>query len=176
MDGSRLQGTLPATNDDETAVGVYYRDTSASKIDFYLDTATQTTADRCSAPGSTTFTTSVTLHSRLTEAEAEDLPQYVNSKNFGSEKFRTEVYVYGPVGATLTGAQVDAEGMETIINDGATDLGRPVAPIVADLAPGETTTVTVSFASDSPDLGPLVVRGTPMIHATDVTITDPKCG
>jgi hypothetical protein len=176
LDGSRLQGTLPATNDEETAVGVYYRDTSASKIDFYLDTATQTTADRCSVPGSTTFTTSVTLHSRLTEAEAEDLPQYVNSKNFGSEKFRTEVYVYGPVGATLTGAQVDAEGMETTINDGTTDLGRPVAPIVADLAPGETTTVTVSFASDSADLGPLVVRGTPMIHATDVTVTDPKCG
>jgi hypothetical protein len=46
LDGSRLQGTLPTTNDAETAVGVYYRDTSASKIDFYLDTATQTTADR----------------------------------------------------------------------------------------------------------------------------------
>jgi hypothetical protein len=176
LDGNRLQGTLPTTNDAETVVGVYYRDTSASKIDFYLDTATQTTADRCSVPGSTSFTTSVTLTSRLTEDEAEDLPQYVNSKNFGAEKFRTEVFVYGPVGATLTGATIDLEGEETTIKDGTADLGRPVAPIVADLAPGESTTVTVSFASDSPDLGPLVVRGTPMIHATDVTVTDPKCG
>lgn len=176
LDGTRLQGTLPATNDDETAVGVYFRDTSASKIDFYLDTASQTTTDRCSVPGATTFTTSVTLHSRLTETEAEDLPQYVNSKNFGSEKFRTEVYVYGPVGATLTGAQIDAEGIQTTIRDGATDLGRPVAPIVADLGPGETTTVTVTFSSDSANLGPLGGRVTPMINTTAVTLTDPACG
>ncbi|MGY4858070.1 DUF4012 domain-containing protein [Cryobacterium sp. AP23] len=176
LDGTRLQGILPTSNNDETVVGVYYRDTSASKIDYYLETATQTTSDRCSVPGSTTFTTSVTLHSTLTDKEARDLPQYVNSKNFGWEKFRTEVYVYGPVGATLAGAQVDAEGEETTIRDGATDLGRPVAPIVADLAPGETTTVTVAFTIESTDLGPLAVRGTPMIRATDVTITDPKCG
>jgi hypothetical protein len=174
--GTRLQGTLPPSNDPETTIGVYYRDTSASKIDFYLDTATQTTSDRCSVPGSTTFTTSVTLTSRLTTSEARNLPQYVNSKNFGSSKFRTEVFVYGPVGASLTGAQVDVEGMETILNDGTNDLGRPVAPIVADLAPGESTTVTVSFTSDSPDLGPLAVRGTPMIHATEVTVNDPQCG
>jgi hypothetical protein len=176
LDGTRLQGTLPPSNDPETTIGVYYRDTSASKIDFYLDTATQTTSDRCSVAGSTTFTTTVTLTSRLTTSEARNLPQYVNSKNFGPSKFRTEVYVYGPVGAVLTGAQINAEGAQTILKDGAVDLNRPVAPIEADLAPGESTTVTVSFTSDSPDLGPLAVRGTPMIHATDVTINDPQCG
>jgi len=176
LDGTRLQGTLPTTNAEETAIGVYYRDTSASKIDFYLNTATTTTADRCTVPDTATYTTSVTLQSRLTVEEAEDLPQYVNSKNFGSEKFRTEVYVYGPVGGTLASAQVDAEGMETTIGAGTSDLGRPVAPVVADLAPGESTTVTVSFQVPSADLGPLAVRGTPMIHKTDVTMTDPECG
>ncbi|PXA68663.1 DUF4012 domain-containing protein [Cryobacterium arcticum] len=175
LDGSRLQGTLPASNADDTVVGVYYRDTSASKIDYYLDTSTQTTSDKCSVPGTTTITTSVTLHSRLTEAQAEDLPEYVNSKNFGAEKFRTEVYVYGPVGATLASTQVDAEGLDTTIRAGASDLGRPVAPIVADLAPGETTMVTTSFTVATAGLGPLTVRGTPMIHPTDVTVTDPKC-
>lgn len=176
LDGTRLQGTLPSSNEEETVVGVYYRDTSASKIDYYLNTATQTTSDRCAVPDTATYTTSVTLKSRLTVDEAENLPQYVNSKNFGSEKFRTEVYVYGPVGGTLASAQVDVEGMETIIREGTSDLGRPVAPIVADLAPGESTTVTVSFQVPSADLGPLSVRGTPMIHTTDVTVTDPECG
>ncbi|WP_130177854.1 DUF4012 domain-containing protein [Cryobacterium sp. SO1] len=176
LDGTRIQGALPIANSEETVVGVYYRDTSASKIDYYLGTATQTTSDRCSVPGSTTITTSVTLTSRLTTEEAEDLPEYVNSKNFGPDMFRTEVFVYGPVGATLTAAQVDAQGASTRIKPGATDLGRPVAPIEADLAPGESTTVSVTFTVDSADLGPVAVRGTPMIHATDVTVTDPQCG
>ncbi|MET0885870.1 MAG: DUF4012 domain-containing protein, partial [Mycetocola sp.] len=175
LDGSRLQGTLPPSNDDETVIGVYYRDTSASKIDFYLDTATATTSDRCTTPGTTTFTTSVTLHSRLTEDEAEDLPEYVRSQNFGTEKFRTQVFVYGPVGATLTSAGIDAQGVETTIGAGTNDLNRPVAPIEVYLAPGETSTVNVSFALASSDAGPLQVRGTPMIHATKATVTDSTC-
>ena len=38
FDGTRLQGTLPATTRRATVLGVYFRDRSTSKIDYYLHT------------------------------------------------------------------------------------------------------------------------------------------
>ncbi|ANP73901.1 hypothetical protein PA27867_2964 [Cryobacterium arcticum] len=174
FDGTRVQGVLPVANDDATVVGVYYRDTSASKIDYYLQTATQTTSDVCTAE-TPTFTTTVTLHSNLTVDQANDLPDYVKSFNFGAEKFRTQVFVYGPVGATVTDARVDQEGIETVVDAGSNDLGRPVAKFTADLAPGETTAVTATFTGQPGQYGSLQVRGTPMINPTSVSIESAGC-
>jgi hypothetical protein len=177
MDGTRMQGVLPKENAEQTAIGVYYRDTSASKIDYYLETATNTSSDICTVPDSPTFSTTVTLHSTLTEEQAEALPDYVKSFAWGAEKFRTEVFVYGPVGSTVATTSVDSEGMETIETGTTDDLGRPVASYAAYLAPGETTSVTTTFTGVAGSYGPLVNLGTPMINATQNTI-DPAavCG
>lgn len=174
LDGMRLQGVLPKTNDDSTVVGVYYRDTSASKIDYYLQTATQTTSDVCTAEAPT-FSTTVTLHSNLTQDQADELPDYVKSFNFGAGKFRTQVFVYGPPGTTTTDARVDQQGNGTFVDAGANDLGRPVAAFTVDLAPGETSAVTATFVGQQGDYGPLEVRGTPMINPTSVAIESPGC-
>ena len=175
LDGTRLQGVLPSTNEAATVLGVYYRDTSASKIDYYLETATHTTSDICSAPQTPTFTTSATLHSNLTVEQAEDLPDYVKSFTFGAEKFRTQVFIYGPAGAATTSATVDQMGMETVVDQGANDLGRPVAVFTVYLAPGETSTVTATFQGSPGEFGPLEVRGTPMINTTVATIEPSTC-
>jgi hypothetical protein len=174
LDSSRLQGTLPKDNAAETAMGVYYRDTSASKIDYYLKTATATTTDICAVPDSPTFTTSTTLTSDLTDDEQDDLPDYVKSNTLG-DAFRTEVFVYGPVGATLVSATVDVEGELTEINSSAVDLGRPVAKFTVYLEPGDTSTVTASFQGAPGDYGRLEVRGTPMINKTEKTIERGDC-
>jgi hypothetical protein len=175
LDGSRLQGALPKDNTDETVLGVYYRDTSASKIDYYLQTATHTTSDVCTSPENPTFTTTVTLHSNLTVEQAKALPDYVNSGHFGADMFSTQVFVYGPVGATLTEARIDSRGVETVQNIGATDLGRPVASFTAYLAPGETSEVTATFTGAPGNFGPLEVRGTPMINTTVRTLDPATC-
>ncbi|TFC72548.1 DUF4012 domain-containing protein [Cryobacterium sp. TMS1-20-1] len=175
LDGTRIQGVLPTSNDAQTVIGAYYRDTSASKIDYYLQTATHTTSDVCSSPENPTFTTTVTLHSNLTVEQAKALPDYVNSFNFGADMFSTQVFVYGPVGATLTEASVDSEGVDTMQNAGATDLGRPVASFTAYLAPGETSAVTATFTGAPGAFGPLEVRGTPMINTTARTLDPATC-
>ena len=174
LDGSRIQGVLPKTNDAASVVGVYYRDTSASKIDYYLNTATTTTSDICVNTTNPSFTTSVELHSDLTAEEAAALPDYVKSAQFGAEKFSTEVFVYGPVGATLGEVSVvgGTEGSTYVMN--TSDLGRPVAKFIVFLAPGETSTVTASFAGAEGTYGPLEVRGTPMINTT-VNSVEPSC-
>ncbi|PJJ61800.1 uncharacterized protein DUF4012 [Compostimonas suwonensis] len=176
LDGTPLQGTLPKTNDEKTVIGVYYRDTSASKIDYYLQTSTRTTTDVCTAPANPTFSTSVTLHSNLTVDEADALPQYVMSRDWLGEKFRTEIFVYGPIGASVSDARVDVQGLETIVTGRTDDLGRPVASFAAYLAPGETTTVTATFIGAPGAYGPLEVRGTPMINTTENVIEPPSCG
>jgi Protein of unknown function (DUF4012) len=177
MDGLRVQGVMPKDNVEQTAVGVYYRDTSASKIDYYLQTSTKTTSDICAAPVNPTFTTTATLHSNLTLPQANALPDYVKSRQWGGSKFHTEVYFYGPVGSTIANSSVDSAGLGTVESKRTDDLGRPVVAFSAFLAPGQSTSVTVSFTGAPGEYGPLVVLGTPMINTTPMTI-DPAavCG
>jgi hypothetical protein len=174
LDDSRLQGVLPKDNADETVVGVYYRDTSASKIDYYLKTETTTSTDMCTVPDAPTFSTSATLTSKLTKAQQAALPDYVRSGSLG-DLFRTEVFVYGPVGASLVSATIDVQGELTEVNASAVDLGRPVAKFTVYLAPGETSTVTASFQGAAGDYGTLDVRGTPMVNKTEETIQQGDC-
>ena len=176
LDGELLQGRLPSANDERTVIGTYFRDVSASKMDYYLETNSTTTTDVCTAPTNPSFTTSVTLHSRITEDEAAGLPDYIRSANFGLYLFSTEVYVYGPVGASVTSQQVDLAGSGTEVTGSSTDLGRPVARFRVNLAPGETSTVSVSFTGAPGSYGAVELRGTPMINATGRTLEPANCG
>ena len=176
LDGQRLQGRLPANNDTNTVIGTYFRDVSASKMDYYLETASTTTSNICEAPTNPTFTTSVTLHSKLTEDEADDLPDYVKSGNFGRQLFSTQVFVYGPVGAAIASQAGDDQGGNTAVDGGATDLGRPVAKFTVNLAPGQTSTVTATFTGVPGEYGAVELRGTPMINATAYALEPATCG
>ncbi|TFD51760.1 DUF4012 domain-containing protein [Cryobacterium sp. Hh7] len=176
LDGYRIQGVLPKANDQSTLIGTYFRDTSASKIDYYLQTSSATTSDVCDAPENPTFTTSVTLHSNLTPDQAAALPPYIQGLNFGARMFSTQVFIYGPVAATLTEARIDSEGVESVVNAGNVDLSRPVASFTVYLAPGESSTVTATFLGAPGGYGPLEVRGTPMINTTAVSVEPASCG
>ncbi|MEV8360049.1 DUF4012 domain-containing protein [Microbacterium sp. NPDC076895] len=171
LDGQRIAGVLPVSNTDASTVGVFFRDTSASKIDYYMDSAVALTAT-CT-DGTTTYTTQTTLHLDLTQQEADALPRYVKSAKAGASQFRTEVFVYGPPGMTLTDASV--EGAEaSVMRTDVQDLGRPVASFQVLLAPSESGTVTATFTGPSDIADPAVVT-TPMVRPTEVQITN-SCG
>jgi hypothetical protein len=167
LDETPLQGTLPKSNDSQTVIGTYFRDISASKMDYYLQTKTSTSSDICSASNHPTFTSSATLFADITAADASDLPRYVMSGRWGAEKFATQVFIYGPVGATLDSVQIESRGIETVVNPSGDDLGRPVAAFDVYLRPGETSTVSATFSGAAGSYGPLEVRGTPMINTTE---------
>lgn len=171
LEGQRVAGVLPTTNDDATTVGVYFRDRSASKIDFYMNSAVALSRT-CAADGET-FTASVSLDLDLTQEEADALPDYVKSATFGSAKFWTEVFVYGPPGTTV--ASVTAEGSEAVpVRSDIDDLGRPAAVFDTYLPPGGSATVTAAFTG-SGDFGPLELRLTPMIRQSSVDVSS-ACG
>ncbi|WP_288784107.1 DUF4012 domain-containing protein [uncultured Microbacterium sp.] len=170
VDGQRVSGALPSTNDDESVVGVYFRDTSASKIDYYMNSAVDVT-QTCSG-AENTFTAATTLHLDISQDAADDLPRYVASAAWGSDQFRTEVFVYGPPGTTIANVSVDGRDLRQV--GSATDLGRPVATFETYLRPGESATVTATFAGAG-EFGPAAVRSTPMVNPTKVSI-DSACG
>ena len=95
FDGTRLQGALPTANEGATVLGVYFRDRSSSKIDYYLHTEATVTTNACT-PDAPTYTVEVRL--RFDIPDDIELPQYVDSKLY--DFYRTEVFLYGPVGAT----------------------------------------------------------------------------
>ncbi|TDX74505.1 uncharacterized protein DUF4012 [Rathayibacter sp. PhB151] len=180
-----IAGVLPTDNDDTSTTGVFFQDASiGSKMDYYLDTAvTQSSTNRCAADG-TSFSTQVTLTNTITEKVARTLPKYVaanGGNRFPLGDFVTNVYVYGPPGTTTSQAQAswsDPLGGAASVLEPSEDLGRPVARVAVQLAPGESTTVTVGFtaADAAATFGEQAVRVTPMINKTEVTLADdPTC-
>ncbi|MGO1255960.1 MAG: DUF4012 domain-containing protein [Microbacterium gubbeenense] len=168
----RVSGILPTDNEETSTVGVYFRDESASKIDYYMRSnidVTQTCTD-----GSTSFDVATTLHLDIDQGVADALPDYVKSgtPGWGSSRFRTAVYVYGPPGTTLD--EVTVEGREVEIkSQDIDDLGRPVAFVWTYLAPTELATVNATFSGDG-DFGPAALWSTPMVNATTGTVA--ACG
>src|SRR5699024_6702547 len=130
----RVSGILPTDNDETSTVGVYFRDESASKIDYYMKSNIDVT-QTCEADTSS-FDVSTTLHLDIDQAAADALPDYVKSGPWGSSQFRTAVYVYGPPGTTLD--EVSFEGRQVEVkSEDFDDLGRPVAFFWTYLAPTE---------------------------------------
>ncbi|MDQ1576843.1 MAG: hypothetical protein QOH55_1993 [Microbacteriaceae bacterium] len=169
-----LDGVLPADNTKSTTTGVFFRDMSASKMDYYLTTAAKLTTDVCTAT-TPTFTVAVELHSKLTPAEAATLPSYIASGPWGAKQFRTQVFVYGPPGSTIAAASVNSAGVSTTLGDLANDLGRPVVSFWVMLAPGQSSTVTATFAGAAGTYAPPELRTTPMLNPTAVTIDAAGC-
>lgn len=171
---SPLSGILPTTNEDSTTTGVFFRDMSASKMDYYLKTAAKLSTDSCTTD-SPTFTATVDLQSTITQEQADALPPYVASGLWGAEHFRTQVFVYGPPGTTLAGTEVVSQGRLTTFDLAAEDLGRPVASFMVWLAPGQTSQITATFTGGAGKYGPPEIRTTPMLNPTQATVDAPGC-
>ncbi|MDQ1582374.1 MAG: hypothetical protein QOF36_428 [Microbacteriaceae bacterium] len=171
---AELDGVLPTDNSTSTTTGVFFRDMSASKMDYYLATAAKLTTDVCTAK-TPTFTTSIALQSTLTREQAAALPSYIASGAWGGTQFLTQVFVYGPPGSAIASAAVNSAGVSTTLGTMTDDLGRPVVSFWVMLAPGQTSTVTATFAGAEGSYGPPKLRTTPMLNPTAVTVEAPGC-
>lgn len=170
FDGTRLQGVLPATNEGATVVGVYFRDRSSSKIDYYLHSEAVVTTNACT-PDAPTYTVEVRLRFDVPDRE---LPDYVDSGLYPF--YRTEVFLYGPVGATTTAVEVPEPGLATVTGPSVVDLGRPAEKFTVDLDGDGTALVRATFAGAPGEYGPTETRVTPMINPTAVTMNEAPCG
>ena len=169
FDGTRLQGTLPAGNDGATVLGVYFRDITVSKIDYYLHSEATITTNTCT-PDAPTYTVEVRL--RFDTPDGVELPEYIYTNQ--QPAFITEVFLYGPVGGTATAMEV-LDGTNVEPGPSVVDLGRPAVKFRATQLDEEVTAMRATFAG-TPGDGPVEVRATPMINPTTVTIAEAPCG
>ena len=171
FDDTRLDGTLPAGNEGATVVGVYFRDRSISKIDYYLHTEATVTTNACT-PDQPTYTVETRL--RFDIPTDIELPEYIESR-FTPGTYRTEAFLYGPVGGSTTAVEVPEPGSGTTTGPSVIDLGRPAEKFTVDLQNGQTALVRATFAGVPGQYGPTEVRTTPMINPTTVTMQDAAC-
>jgi hypothetical protein len=169
IEHERVSGILPTSNEEESVVGVYFRDESTSKISYYMKSNIDVT--QACTDGGSTFEVDTTLHMDIDTFDG--LPDYVRPQNDAFAGItRTAVYVYGPAGTTLDSVEVEGREVE-IKNQDIDDLGRPVAFVWAYLGPTEMATVHATFSGEG-DFGPAAVWSTPMVNATTGTVT--PCG
>ncbi|MGW9112838.1 DUF4012 domain-containing protein [Microbacterium sp. NPDC055683] len=170
VEGTTLNGPLPASNLDSTAVGVFINDTTEGKLDYYADLSVNAAVQGCSETTAPTFTTTATYNYTLKNSDVATLPEYISTGVFFPKGVKaTDVVFYGPVGATWTSAKVD--GVEIQPDAGTTDQGRPAVRIRVQNEPETSHTFEIVFTgSEGEDYGPLDVVHTPLVNAVPVEL------
>jgi hypothetical protein len=175
---TKLAGTLPADNKDQTVAGVYFNDTTGAKTDYYVDAAIEATSDQCTAQGAPAFTQTITFSNNITPEQAAVLPYYIVGKYYAPGTVATDVVVYSPVGAAIESWEVTGAKGYRLMSEG-THLGRDVVRISVVTTPQTAATIAVKMkgADDVPaaSYGSYEVWSTPMVRETPVTIDAPGC-
>ena len=165
--GTTFDGDLPRTNAGGNTIGVFLNDATGAKMDYYLGAGVDVTS-----AGPETTATAVTLTSSAPEDAAISLPAYVTAGGvYGVPPgtIRTRVMVYGPVGTRIVSTSRDGGEIEAQVEE---HLGRPVAQVTVDLAPGASSSVTVEIEG-ADDRVPTFVQMTPLIRSADIGIEVP---
>ncbi len=171
--GTPVGGTLPTDNAKTTDLGVYLDDVTEGKLDYYLQLGIAASSTQCRTDAAPTFTTTATLQNTLAPDAVAGLAPYISpARFFPKGDISTDVYLYGPVGSTLTGVTVDGTPVDAT---GLPHLGRTAVRVNVLTAPGQTATVAATFTAPVGDYGPLAVRHTPMVRPTTVALDSPGC-
>lgn len=173
---SALSGRLPTSNEEESAVGVYFNDTTGSKMDYYVDATVGVAVDQCTA-AAPSWTTTVTLENRISPEAAQELPRYITGPYFTPGDIGTDFIVYTPVGATIQEWTVNGKAYDAVAH--TTHLGRDAVRINVVLPPLATATFQVTMTggegTTSADYAPTTVHHTPMVRETPVAIEEAAC-
>lgn len=170
---STLGGALPVDGERGPYVGVLINDATGGKMNFYTSASISTAVGVCR--GEPTTQVRVTWTNDAPLDAAETLPEYVTGGGWYEVQpgdVRTLIAIYGPEGATLRSDDRDGEeeGVQT------TTLGtRSVVQHDVLLAPGESSTITVSFTGTGAGDRLTRVQHTPMIDTPEPTRAEFSC-
>ncbi|MDQ1137944.1 hypothetical protein QE410_002743 [Microbacterium sp. SORGH_AS 1204] len=147
LDGSTLQGALPAEDARRSTFGVYLNDGTGSKMDFYLQPVVET--GWC-----TDGTASLHVELRSDAPDPASLPVYVTGGGeYGvpAGDALTGVYVYLPPGAELLERRTSSDGPPPGFAGGVHD-GREVVKWSAQVAPGEAARLDLRVRLATPEM------------------------
>lgn len=178
LSGTKLAGTLPASNVPQTIAGVYFNDTTGAKTDYYADARVVSTSDQCTASGPPTFQQKITFANNITPEQADQLPYFITGPYYKPGDIATDVVVYTPVGATIEDWTVDGASARMISQ--GTHLGRSVIRLSIHTPPQTAATINVTMKGAEgvvgAEYGEYDVWTTPMVRETPIEIEAPGCG
>ena len=175
LDGTDFQGTLPRSNAGARVTGIYLNDATGGKLDYYLNAQVVQSQGVCLPDPANVSRTEVTLSSFVPTDAATTLPAYVlggSASKVAAGVIRTRVAIYGQVGSTVQDVTVD--GVTTTAQT-AQHMGRGVAQLTVDLAPGATVTVGVAMVGAQGPASEPKAQVTPLIRATPVRVIPIDC-
>ncbi len=164
-----LEGAFPADDERATTIGVFYNDHTRTKLDYYVDTTLEVTANRCES-ADTEFSVAGTITSSVPVAS---LPATLMSPILPPGEVLTSIDVVGPNGVEVT--EVRLGGVDFENADISALGGRPVVSFPVLLQPGQTVSFDVSFIGEGLDYAQLRVRDTPMVRETPLRLYDAHC-
>lgn len=164
-----LSGSIAGPSVSSAQFGVYFNDGTGAKMDYYVKRTVQLVKE-CPKDGYQETTVKITSTNTAPSDAGQSLPAYVTGNGaYGVPpgSVQTNIVTYGPIQALVETAKLNDErtGFAPYIHS-----NRPVAVLAVRLAPGETTTVEVTFTKIVQHTEPNVVV-TPTVQAVkDVTL------
>ncbi|MCI2956071.1 DUF4012 domain-containing protein [Agromyces atrinae] len=161
---STLAGDLPVSTSTAEAFGVYFNDSTGSKMDNFLDVTLDAGSVTCRNDGRPNFELHVTLTNTAPADAGVSLPSYITGGgNFGTTpgNIKTTVAVYGYPGSFNLG--VRSNGAEAPYHP-AVEADYTLSKVTVELAPGESQKFEFGFLGNDPKRTAIDTFVTPMIN------------
>lgn len=173
LDGTVVAGALPTGQAGDPHVGVYLNDNTGSKMSYFLRTAVDARASRCVRD---IQTVRATARFRSDAPSAPPLPDSVTGGGlygFPPGDQLVAVRLYGPVGGTVDGVELDGEPLEPV--QAATHEGRPVVTAFVYLKPGDGVELTWDSTTGPGQTGDVHVDVTPGVSGSSDSVVPSAC-
>jgi hypothetical protein len=158
IDGSAISGGLTRQGSGPQ-VGMYLNDSTAGKVDYYLQYRSTATALDCRAGGVQDLRATLALTSTV-PASFRSLSPWIlgNGQYTPRGSIGVNLRIYAPSGGQITGLTVDGQGHSVTADR---HHGRQVALLPVTLKPGQSLTVTADIRTGRGQSGDGVLSFTP---------------
>jgi hypothetical protein len=161
---TKISGTFPVGRSTHPQVGVYLNDSTASKMQYYLDVDVSARSVRCTSAGVQTIQLTTTYTSTA-PADASELPDYITGDGFAGPQgtMVLDTRTFAPAGGRFVAFALNNKFRP---NNGVTFKGRPVNFAAFSLKPGAKVTVTATMLTANDQRGDVVLSRTPGVRST----------
>jgi hypothetical protein len=159
-----ISGAFPGKS-SRPQLGVYMNDSTASKMQYYLDTKSVAQSVRCTAQGVQTIQLTTTFTSTA-PADAGELPAYITGNGFSGPKgtMVLDTRFFAPAGGRFISFTLNGKFRP---NNGVTFDGRPVNFAAFSLKPGAKVTIVATVVTAKDQRRDAVLSVTPGAQPTD---------
>lgn len=165
-----LGGSIAGPSVAPTQFGVYFNDGTGAKMDYYVKRTVQL-VEECTGDDYGQVKVRITSTNTAPADAATSLPAYVTGGGiFGVPPgtVQTNVVAYGPVQANAESANVDGKKVSFAAHRHA---NRPVGAVTVSLAPGQSSTVEMTFGKIVQHTPPNLVVTPTVQPVKDVILT-----